>query len=457
MSLQHLHFSTELNRPAHQVFQWHERPGALARLTPPWQKIEILRTANGVKDGEQVRMRQKFGPLRLEWEVEHFGYVEDKEFSDRALKGPFSYWQHRHSVVADGAARCTWHDELSYKLPAGALGELLAGGKVRRELNRMFHFRQRQLRDDQAMAQRYGAVRPMRFLIAGASGLIGTAMIPFLQSQGHEVVRLVRQNPTKENEVFWDPEAGQLDEHQLKAIDVVINLAGVNVAQRWTKDAREKIWNSRVAGTRTLVDAIERLKHRPFVLISASGTGVYGSRGDDLLSESSERGSGFLADLCDAWEREVYAIEELGIRPVAMRTGVVLTPAGGALARLGKIFSAGLGGKIGDGRQWMSWISIDDVVGAYYHAVLNQRCIHEVNAVAPNPVTNAEFTATLARVLRRPKVFSVPRPMLRAAYGQMADEALLSSARVLPEKLTECGYLFRQAELEDALRFVLGR
>lgn len=419
--------------------------------------MEVLKPANGVKNGERVNVRQKIGPFWVEWETEHFGYVEDKQFNDRARKGPFAHWEHRHYVETDGPARCVWHDDIAYQIPGGALGKLIFGKRVKRELSRAFRFRYERLRDDQAMVLRYGAVRPMRFVIAGASGLIGSALVPFLRTQGHEVIRLVRRKPTNANEVFWNPASGELDEHQLKAVDVVINLAGMNIAQRWTKKAREEIWNSRIAGTRTLVDAMERLKHRPFVFVSASATGIYGSRGDEILSEQSDRGGGFLADLCDAWEREIFAIEEFGVRPVALRTGMVLSPAGGALPRLTKIFRAGLGGKLADGEQWMSWISIDDTVGAYYHAVLDQRCIHEVNAVSPAPVTNAEFTETLGRVLHRPTLFPVPRAGLRAVYGQMADETVLSSVRVSPEKLTETDYRFRQPQLEMALRYVLGR
>jgi uncharacterized protein len=217
---------------------------------------------------------------------------------------------------------------------------------------------------------------------------------------------------------------------------------------------------SRVDCTRTLVAAMAGVKSerlRPFTFISASATGVYGDRGDEVLDESSTEGGGFLAEVCSAWERDAVEAEDLGIRVVRLRTGVVLTPAGGALAKLIPLFQAGLGGRIGSGRRWMSWISMDDMVNAIYHAVLDRRCDGAVNMVAPQPVTNAEFTRTLARVLRRPAMLPVPPVILRAAFGEMAQETLLASARVMPTRLTAAHYAFRHENLEDALRHVLGR
>jgi len=212
-----------------------------------------------------------------------------------------------------------------------------------------------------------------------------------------------------------------------------------------------------VLGTRTLVTAVDRLRHRPFVFVTASATGFYGDGADRILSEDDKRGTGFLAEVCEAWEREAAAARGFGIRVVKLRTGVVLTPAGGALAKLLPMFRAGLGGRLGNGRQWMSWISIDDLVGAFYHAVLDQRCSGPVNAVAPEPVTNAEFAATLARVLRRPAILPVPKTALKLAFGAMADETLLASARVKPARLLAAQFWFRHERLEQALRHVLGQ
>lgn len=457
MSLQRIRYTTPIDRPSGDVFRWHERPGAMERMTPPWENIEILSPAQGITDGQRLRLRQKIGPAWAEWEVEHRGYVDGKEFRDVALRGPFAEWEHVHRIIPKGTGECTLEDQIAYRLPGGGLGQWLAGGMVRRRLNRAFAFRHARLVADLDMAAQYGAVRPMTFLISGASGLVGKTLIPFLRSQGHEVIRLVRHQTDAVDEVFWDPLRGELDLHRFKNLDAVIHLAGASIAQRWNARTRDEIWRSRVMGTRTLVDAISKLRHRPFVFVSASGIGFYGDRGDEVLDENAEQGSGFLPDLCDAWEAEVEAVDELGIRPVMIRTGMVLTPAGGALQKLLPLFRAGLGGRIGNGAQWMSWISIDDLVGAYYHAVLDQRCVHEVNAVAPEPVTNAEFTKILGDILRRPTIMTAPAPLLRAIVGPSTDELLLASLRVAPTVLQESDYRFRHSQLEPALRHLLGR
>jgi uncharacterized protein (TIGR01777 family) len=457
MSLQTFTKSVSLRRPASEVFAWHEREGALERLTPPWEHVEVLERTGGIKDGGRVALRSKVGPFWSRWEVEHRGYDENREFRDVLLKGPFAAWEHVHRFKLDGAASSTLTDEITYRLPLGLLGQ--AGSAfVRNKLERLFDYRHAVLADDLAMVESYGSVRSLRFLISGASGLVGRALVPFLKSQGHEVIRLVRHKPQGPDEVFWDPAKGVLDLAPVRTLDAVVHLAGANVAEgRWTAARRAEIRDSRVLGTRTLTTALDRLRHRPFVLVAASATGFYGDAGDRKLLENDKRGDGFLAEVCEAWEREAAVVRGFGIRVAKLRTGVVLTPAGGALAKLLPLFSAGLGGRVGSGKQWMSWISIDDLIGAIYHAVLDQRCNGPVNAVAPEPVTNAEFTATLARVLGRPAVLPVPATALRLAFGAMADETLLASARVMPARLTESQFWFRHVRLEDALRHVLGR
>ena len=457
MSVQTFTKSISVRRPAGEVFAWHEQPGALERLTPPWEQVEVVARSGGIQDGGRVTLRSKVGPFWSQWQVEHRGYKERQQFCDVQVSGPFASWEHVHRFEADGTADCTLTDEIRYALPFGALGQL-GGAFVREKLERLFTYRQTVMRDDLEMAARYGAVRPMRFLISGASGLVGRALVPFLQSQGHEVIRLVRHEPRKPEEVFWDPAKGLLDLAPVKVLDAVIHLAGEAVADgRWTASRREAIRSSRVQGTRTLVTAMDRLRHRPFVFITASATGFYGDGGERVLSEDDQRGNGFLAEVCEAWEREAAVARGFGIRVVKLRTGVVLTPAGGALAKMLPVFRAGLGGRLGHGRQWLSWISIDDLVDTFYHAVLDQRCNGPVNAVAPEPVTNAEFTATLARVLRRPAILPMPKAALRLAFGALADETLLASARVAPARLLAAQFWFRHERLEDALRHVLGR
>ena len=454
--------SVRIERPAAEVFAWHERPGAFARLAPPWQKLEVLSASGGIRDGARVSLRTKIGPTWVRWEVEHRDYIEGVQFRDVQLRGPFAYWEHLHHVQpVEGGRACVLTDTITYKLPLGAPGRLGGAAFARSELERLFSYRHALTKADVELANRYISMRSMTFLIAGASGLVGRALTAFLQTQGHTVIRLVRRATTAPDKIYWDPASGALNARALSGVDVVVNLSGVGVADgRWSAERKQAILSSRVDSTRALVAAMAAIKSerlRPFAFISASATGFYGSRGDEILGEDAQRGGGFLADVCEAWERPAVAAEELGVRVVRLRTGVVLTPAGGALAKLLPAFKAGLGGRLGSGKMWMSWISLDDVVGAIYHAVLDRRCEGAVNLVAPQPVTNAEFTRTLARVLRRPAVLPVPTFALHAVFGEMADETVLASTRATPGKLQDAYYSFRHEKLEDALRAGLGR
>ena len=294
----------------------------------------------------------------------------------------------------------------------------------------------------------------MNVLISGAKGLIGSALIPELEAGGHTISRLTRK-PRSEGDIRWDPEAGEI-EGDLAGFDAVIHLAGESIAEgRWTTEKKRRILESRKKGTHLLAERVAGLPEPPSVMVSASAVGYYGDRGNELLTEESEPGTMFLSEVCQEWEAATEPAREAGMRVVHPRFGIVLTTQGGALGTTLPIFKLGGGGKIGTGRQYWSWVSLDDVVGAIVHAINTDAVSGPVNVVAPDPRTNAEYTKVLGRVLGRPTFFAVPASAARVAIGGMADDLLLASARVEPAKLEETGYEYRHPELEGALRHLL--
>jgi uncharacterized protein (TIGR01777 family) len=296
----------------------------------------------------------------------------------------------------------------------------------------------------------------MKILITGSTGLIGSELCSFLTANNHQVLRLVRRTPAGSDEIGWEPSSGKLDTGALEGIDAVIHLAGENIAGgRWTAERKRRIRESRINGTRLLAQALGRLSNPPRSLISVSAVGYYGNRGEEVLVEENGPGTGFLSDLCREWEKATEPASAKGIRVVIPRLGIVLSSKGGALAQMLPVFRLGIGGRIGSGRQYISWIAMDDLLGIFNHAIHCESLRGPVNVVSPNPVTNLEFSKTLGRILSRPVLFAMPSFAARAVFGEMADQALLASARVSPAHLKDSGYPFRFPELEAALRHAL--
>jgi hypothetical protein len=298
----------------------------------------------------------------------------------------------------------------------------------------------------------------MKILISGASGLVGTHLIPTLEAKGHEIYRLVRKTPQAGNEIQWDSEKGfsETERAKLENFDAVIHLAGDNVAsENWSEEKKRKIRDSRVLGTRVLVDALKSLKNPPRILVSASAIGFYGNREDEILTEDSAKGEGFLPEVCDAWEMESEKAEEFGARVVMPRIGVVLSKDGGALEKMLTPFKFGVGGRVGSGKQWMSWITLEDLIRIIHFALETEKLRGVVNATAPNPVTNAEFTGTFGKVLHRPAILPVPEFAIKLMFGEMGETLLLQGARVLPERLLENGFEFKFPNLEEAMKSAL--
>ena len=453
-----LRYRSEIAAPAADVLAWHGNPGVFERLTPPWMNVHVLDSVGGIEPGDWKRLRVGAGPIGVPWTLVHKNAEDGTGFVDEQTDGPFVSWRHEHRFLSDGPERSVLEDRITYQLPFGAVGQLVAGRQFERRLDDLFRFRHERTQADLARHAAADLARPQRIAISGASGLVGSQLVPFLRAGGHDVARLVRRRPDAADEIAWDPATDWIDTASLEGMDAVIHLAGVSIAGgRWTTARKAAILSSRVQGTGLLAKTLTRLQRPPRVLISASGIGYYGDARNAPLTEESPPGAGFLADVCRAWEEATAPAAASGIRVVLPRFGVVLAGHGGLLARMAPAFRFGLGGPLGSGEQFMSWIALDDLLGVLLQAIADDRLVGPVNAVAPHAVTNHDFAATLGRVLCRPAVLRAPAAALRLAAGELADELLLASQLARPARLEDVGFSFAFPALEDALRQELGR
>lgn len=444
--------------PVETLFAWHERPGAFVRLSPPWDRPEVVSHVGGIRDGARVELRVHAGPIPTTWKLEHRDYLANRQFRDVLLEGPFSSWVHTHGFEADGADASILDDHIVYELPLGGLGNAVGGSFAQHTLERVFAYRHAITVGDLTRHAAFADRPRMRVAITGATGFIGSQLAAFLSTGGHEVVRIgrgaVRPGVV---DVSWDPHRGQLDARSLEGIDAVVHLAGASIAERWSTEHKRAIRDSRVEGTSLLAHTLAQLDRKPSVLLSGSAIGVYGSRGDELLDERSSFGSDFLAEVGKAWEAATAPAEHAGIRVVHLRTGIVQGAAGGALAKQAPLFRVGLGGTLGSGRQWVSPIALDDHIGAMHFCLMRADVSGPVNLVAPEPVTNEEYTKVLAHVLSRPAFAAAPAFALKLALGaEMAESTVLASHRVIPGVLQRAGFEWRFPTLESMLRFELG-
>ncbi|MHC4233550.1 MAG: TIGR01777 family oxidoreductase [Planctomycetota bacterium] len=451
-------FRTDIPASARDVFAWHSRPGALERLVPPWEDVRVLERSGGLEDGAQTVISLRKGPLRVRWTALHSDYVEGRQFVDEQVEGPFAVWRHTHRFIPTAESECRLEDEIDYVLPFGALGQLLAGARVRSDLERAFSFRHRRTADDLARHSKYRDRPRLAVAVSGASGLVGRNLSAFLTTGGHRVHRLVRrQADSGAADIYWNPRLGDLNTDDLEGLDAIVHLSGSSIASwRWTSKIKREIEYSRVASTHLLCESLARMAKPPRTLVCASAVGFYGDRSDELVDESSAPGFGFLAELCEKWEAATEPAREAGIRVVNLRIGLVLTSAGGVLRQMLTPFRLGFGGVLGTGRQYMSWISLDDLLAVILHALYDDELAGPVNAVTPAPVTNREFTKTLGRVLRRPTLLSVRGPVLRGLFGEMGSALFLQGARVRPAKLEDAAFDFLHRDLVAALRWELG-
>lgn len=422
---EHFRKRSTIHAPASTLFAWHARPGAFERLTPPWAPVRVVARVPGT-DGGSITGRARvtldvpvvripfLGAVSTRWIVEHRDYLEGRQFRDVQIAGP--------------------------------------------RLDRLFAYRHTVTAADLERHESFAERGTLKVAITGATGLIGRALVPFLTTGGHEVTRLVRRRDAlAPGDTYWNPERGEIDAAALDGVDAVINLAGETLSERWTPAHKRAIRDSRVKGTALLARTLAGLPNPPKVFISVSAVGYYGDGGDRILDESSPAGTDFLATVARDWEAAAEPAAQRGIRVVHPRMGVVLAAHGGILERLLPPFKLGMGGKLGSGAQWMSWIALDDLIGALHFLLFTPSLSGPVNVTSPNPVTNAGLAKTLGHVLGRPAIAAVPSLVLKLTFGEMADTMLLAGQRVLPRKLEAAGFEFRHPKLEEALRWELGK
>ena len=447
-----IEYASVVAHPLDKVFAWHTRPGAMRRLVPPWQPMRVVKETESLADGTAVLGL----PAGLRWiaRQDPAGYDPPYQFrdvlsSDGVMTLPprvIGWWRHTHRFSDAGRGTTRVHDIVDTTVPAVALRSTFA-------------YRHRQLAEDLAAhsdAASAGA-RGLTVAVTGSSGLVGTALSAFLSTGGHQVIRLVRGDPVNDGERRWVPSqpAGDL----LDGVDAVIHLAGESIAGRFTASHRRAIRDSRIEPTRRLAEVAAATGGRLKTFISASASGFYGyDCGDTVLDENSPRGDGFLAEVVADLEAATAPAAAAGLRVVRVRTGIVQAAAGGTLKLLRPLFATGLGGRLGSGRQWLSWIGLDDLLDVYYRAIYDDRLTGAVNAVGPEPVRNSDYTKALAATLRRPALVPVPSIGPRLLLGkQGAAELAEADQRVRPTMLEELGHRFRQPTVLDALAHQLGR
>ncbi len=451
-------YQTSIDAPATLLEEWHHRPGALPRLTPPGEPIEVIEPAPRIADGARAEMKLRMVPgLWTRWTAEHTNVRPGEGFTDLQVQGPFRDWVHTHRFLPDpeNPQKSILRDQVVCEPFGGFLGRILAKPILTRRMNRLFAWRHARTKADVELLHRSPPPRPMHFLITGAGGMIGRALVPYLLQAGHKITTLSR-SATGPNARVWDPEKGHIDLAGLDPVDAVVHLAGENVAEgSWTAERRRAILESRTKSTRLLAEGVAGLSPRPPVFISASGVSAYRANGRMQDESSPVDSATFLGHVVQAWEAAAQPARDAGMRVVNLRLGVVLSPDGGALRKLVAIFHWWIGGPVWHGKMGFPWIAIDDVLELIHRTAWDPMYSGVINGVAPGLVTNGEFTRILGKVMRRPTLFAVPRTAILALFGQMGEETLLADLQVRPARLENLQFPYRFPNLEPALRHLL--
>ena len=443
-----------LNVSKKNAFEFHEQKGALKRLTPPWQKIKTIFESGHIKPGANAKL-YIYDPVKIIWKARHLEYEKNNFFSDIQESGPFKYWKHNHFFEEISRESCIMRDKIEFSLPFEKISFPL-NNFIEKKLFNTFLYRHKILKRDLEINSKYKVKK--NILISGASGVLGNILIPRLTTAGHNVRTLVRFYPKNKNQFYWNPEKKIIDEKAFKNVDAVINLSGEPIGTGWwTKGKKARIIKSRVDTAGLLSETISKSDSPPELFISSSATGYYGNTGDKDLNEKSGKGNLFISHVCHKWEKAALSHLNPKTRTVILRTGVVLTPLGGALPIILRGFYTGTGGIPGNGRQFVSWISSEDWLNIVYEILFNENISGVVNASSPDPVSFRELISSVSKVLNLPAYFKIPKSAVKLFTGARGYETVICGAKAFPEKLINNNFKFFHNYPAQGLKEMLGR
>ena len=446
-----------------QIWDWYNSDGAFRRIMPEWEGIQPI-NAGRLVDGDETIFKVKMGPLRQKWVARHHSVVPGESFADRMIKGPFGAWNHHHEFESRTGEVTSVIDNVEYKLPLHIFTGWSAGFTVLPRMKQMFEFRSVRVANDLKQIQATAKLPRQRILVSGSTGMIGLQLCAFLEAAGHDVHRLLRPSTKLPSDVDsskvvkWNDLTGEILEGDMNGFDSIIHLAGAGIGdKRWSKKRLKLIRDSRIIPTGNLAKIVAGLEKPPKKILCSSAIGFYGNRGTEVLDENSSAGNDMLSELCRDWENASNAAKDAGINVIHLRTGIVMSPLGGALAKLLLPAKMGAGGPVGGGKQMQSWISLDDEIYAIHHLMMKEDSEGVYNLTAPNPVSQKQFAKTLGKVLRRPAFAPLPGFVIKILFGQMGKKLVLEGQDVRPNRLLESGYEFTHSELESCLRSCLGK
>ena len=434
--------------PAEFAYQWHTNDGAFQRLTPPWESLELVSKFGDFEDLQVHLKVKKFG-VPINWVAQHFDVIPNKEFKDKQLKGPFKQWIHTHTFKALADDRIKMEDSIHATLPLKWVTHLAQGWKVKRDISKMLVYRHQILKHDLELLYQL-PMKKQVIGITGASGLLGSHLIAFLEAAGHTVKRIVRKTrPDWSYEICYDPEVGFLDD--FSELTAIIHLAGESIASpiRWTEQKKNVIYRSRIRSTQALVQQLRQEKHNVHTFICASASGYYPSS-TEIKTETDSPGTDFLSTVTQDWESECDPIRD-SIRTCNARFGAVLHPSGGMIGRLKYLMNIGALGPIGAGDQYISWIALDDAIRAIYFMLANETMDGPINVVSPKPQTQKEWVQEWAKTSVRPAIVPLPKTVVKNVMGDMGEQLLLYSSRVAPKKLKDASFNFQCQSMKDVV------